>query len=52
MKCGALGRVPDGTVDIEEAFRQLNEAFGSPSKVMAYNIAALEELGTLPPEKL
>ena len=52
LKGAALGRVPDGVTDIEEAFRRLNEAFGNPSKVMTYNLKALEDLGTLPPEKL
>ena len=52
LKGSALGRVPDGIVDIEEAFRRLKEAFGNPSKVMNYNLKALEDLGTLPPEKM
>ena len=36
LKGAALGRVPDGLKDIEEAFRRLNEAFGNPSKLMAF----------------
>ena len=52
LKAAALGRVPDGVSDIVEAFRRLNEAFGNPNKVMGYNLKALEDLGTLPPEKL
>ena len=48
----ALGRVPLGIKDIEEAFRRLNEAFGSPSKVMGHTLKALEDLGTMPSEKL
>ena len=51
LKGQALGRVPDGVIDISEAFRRLNEAFGNPSKVMGFNIKALEDLGMLPPEK-
>ena len=47
LKGAALGRVPDGVKDILEAFNRLNEAFGNPSKVMAYNIKALEELQRL-----
>ena len=38
--------------DIEEAFSRLNEAFGNPSKVMNFNLKALEELGMMPSEKL
>ena len=52
LKGAALERVPDGVKEIEEAFRRLNEAFGNPSKVMAFNLKALEDLGTLPSEKL
>ena len=48
----ALARVPHGVKDIEEAFRRLNEAFGNPSKIMAFNLKALEDLGFLPPDKL
>ena len=51
LKGAALGRVPDGIMDIAEAFRRLSEAFGNPNKVMGYNIKALEDLGMLPPEK-
>ena len=52
LKGAALGRVPDGVKDISEAFSRLNEAFGNPAKVMAFNIKALEDLGTMPSEKL
>ena len=52
LKGTALGRVPDGVKDIEEAFKRLGEAFGNPSKVMNFNLKALEDLGTLPTEKL
>ena len=52
LKGAALGRVPEGVKDIEEAFRRLNEAFGNPSKLMAFQLQALEDLGTLPAEKL
>ena len=52
LKGTALGRVPDGVKDIEEAFKRLSEAFGNPSKVMNFNLTDLEELGTLPPERL
>ena len=52
LKAAALGRVPEGIKDIEEAFRRLQEAFGNPSKVMAHSLKSLEDLGTLPPEKL
>ena len=52
LKGAALGRVPDGIKDIEEAFSRLNEAFGNPSKVMNFNLKALEDLGTMPSEKL
>ena len=51
LRGAALGRVPDGVRDIEEAFNRLNEAFGNPSKVMAYQIKALEDLGMMPPDK-
>ena len=51
LKGAALARVPLGVKDIEEAFKRLNEAFGNPSKLMAHNLRALEDLGTLPPEK-
>ena len=30
----------------------MNEAFGNPSKVMNFNLKALEDLGTMPSEKL
>ena len=52
LRGSALGRVPDGTKDIEEAFTRLNEAFGNPSKLMSHNIKALEDLGMMPSEKL
>ena len=52
LRGAALGRVPDGVTDIEEAFSRLNEAFGNPSKVMNFNLKALEELGMMPSEKL
>ena len=52
LRGAALARVPDGIKYIEEAFKRLDEAFGNPSKVMAYQLRALEELGTIPPEKL
>ena len=52
LKGAALGRVPDGTKDIEEAFTRLNEAFGNPSKLMSHQIKALEDLGMMPSEKL
>ena len=52
LKGAALGRVPDGITDIEEAFKRLSEAFGNPSKVMNHTLKALEDLGSLPPEKL
>ena len=52
LKGAALGRVPDGVKDIEEAFRRLNEAFGNPSKLMAFQLKSLDDLGTLPSEKL
>ena len=52
MKGIALGRVPDGIKDIEEAFKRLGEAFGNPSKVMSFNLKAMEDLGTLPPERM
>ena len=42
----------DGVKDIEEAFERLNEAFGNPAKVMGFNLKALEDLGTMPSEKL
>ena len=48
----ALGRVPDGVKDIQEAFSRLSEAFGNPSKVMNFQLKALEDLGTMPSEKL
>ena len=51
LKGAALGRVPDGVKDIEEAFRRLSEAFGNPNKVMTYNLKALEDLGFFPSEK-
>ena len=52
LKGAALARVPDGVKDIEEAFKRLQEAFGNPSKLMAFQLKALEDLGTLPSEKL
>ena len=52
IKGAALARVPDGVKDIQEAFNRLNEAFGNPSKVMNYNLKALEDLGSMPSEKL
>ena len=52
LRGAALGRVPEGVKDISEAFDRLNEAFGNPSKVMGYNLKALEDLGTMPSEKL
>ena len=52
LNASALGRVPDGITDIEEAFKRLQEAFGNPSKVMNHTLKALEELGLLPPDKL
>jgi hypothetical protein len=52
LKGSALGRVPDGIKDITEAFTRLNEAFGNPSKVMEFNLKALDEIGILPSEKL
>ena len=52
LKGQALGRVPDGVLDITEAFRRLNEAFGNPSKVMGHNLKLLDDLGMLPPEKV
>ena len=51
LKGTALGRVPDGIREIEEAFKRLSEAFGNPSKVMNFNLKALEDLGSLPPDK-
>jgi hypothetical protein len=51
LKGAALGRVPDGIKDIEEAFNRLNEAFGNPSKVMSYNLKAIDDLGTMPPDR-
>ena len=51
LKGAALGRVPDGVKDIEEAFNRLNEAFGNPSKVMAYQLKALEDIGMMPSDK-
>ena len=51
MKGVALGRVPDGIQEIEEAFRRLDEAFGNPNKIMSHTLKSLEDLGTLPPEK-
>ena len=47
----ALGRVPEGVTDIDEAFTRLQEAFGNPSKLMAFNLKSLEDLGQLPSEK-
>ena len=44
LKGSALARVPLGVKDIEEAFKRLNEAFGNPSKLMAPNLRALEDL--------
>ena len=41
LKGSALGRVPEGVKDIEEAFDRLNEAFVNPSKVMGFNLKAL-----------
>ena len=38
LKGAALGRVPDGVKEIEEAFTRLNEAFGNPAIVMAFNL--------------
>ena len=52
LKGAALGRVPEGVKDIEEAFNRLNEAFGNPSKVMAFNLKALDDLGMMPSDKL
>ena len=52
LKGVALGRVPEGVKEIEEAFSRLNEAFGNPSKVMNFNLKALEDLGIMPSEKL
>ena len=52
LKGVALARVPDGVKDIEEAFKRLSEAFGNPSKVMNFNLKAMEDLGTLPPDRL
>jgi hypothetical protein len=52
LKGAALGRVPDGITDIEEAFKRLSEAYGNPSKVMNHTLKSLEDLGLLPPEKL
>ena len=51
LKGAALGRVPDGVKDIEEAFNRLNEAFGNPSKVMAYQLKALDDIGMMPADK-
>ena len=52
LKGAALGRVPEGLKDIGEAFKRLDDAFGNPNKVMNHNLKALEELGTLPPDRL
>ena len=52
LRGAALGRVPDGVKDIEEAFSRLSEAFGNPTKVMNHNLKALEDLGTMPLDKL
>lgn len=52
LKGAALARVPDGIKDIEEAFKRLGEAFGNPAKIMNFHLKALEDLGTLPPERL
>ena len=52
LKGAALGRVPDGVKEIEEAFTRLNEAFGNPAKVMAFNLKAIDEIGMMPSDKL
>ena len=51
LKGAALERVPDGVKDIEEAFNRLNEAFGNPSKVMAYQLKGLDDIGMMPADK-
>ena len=52
LKGVALARVPDGITDVVEAFKRLSEAFGNPNKIMAFNLKALDDIGTLPPEKI
>ena len=52
LKGGALKRVPETVKDIDVAWKNLIEAFGSPMVVLKERLKSLAKLGNVPPDSL
>ena len=52
LKGGAFKRVPETVKDIDVAWKNLIEAFGSPMVVLKERLKSLTKLGNVPPDSL